>query len=330
MSVAKSLTVVGCLLFGAIGVTALVKHRETLPEVSVAESVEIPLNQERKRLAAPAEPIVVATPPSPMREDLPDAQRMDLFFNTGWPKLPIVETVTYASRVDWLAGRPAWIADYAAHFRTSRHFIARSLNGELDYQSQEVSNGDRFNVLRPEKNVEFYLVVDLSRCRMWVYYLDMDKNERVLLTSYPVGVGREEKGKASGWLTPLGKYTLGSKVAVYRPGTTGLYNNEKTEMIRVFGTRWIPFDQEIKGCSAPARGFGIHGCPWTEGGRGELVEDLTGLCDHSSDGCVRLRTRDMEELFSVIISRPTTIELVRDFFEASPPGKEVEPICQME
>jgi L,D-transpeptidase catalytic domain len=327
MSVAKSLLVASCLLFGAIGVVAFVKHRGALPEASIAESVEISLNQERKSLPVPIEEPIAAV--ASLREDLPNADRMALFFNTGWPKLPIVETVTYSSRVDWHGGRPAWVADYAAHFKTSRHFIARSLNGDLDYLSQNVSNGDRFNVLSQNKNIEFYLVVDLTRCRMWVYYLDLDKSERVLLTSYPVGVGRAEKGKASGLLTPLGKYTLGSKVAVYRPGTMGLYNNEKTEMIRVFGTRWIPFEQEVKGCTAPARGFGIHGCPWIERS-GELVEDLAGLCDHTSDGCIRLRTSDIEELFSVIISRPTTIELVRDFFESTPPGKEVEPICKME
>lgn len=325
MSFAKSLVVGGCLLFGAIGVTAVVKNRQVKADSPGAELVEIPLVQEVKVVAVPEEskPSLIA-----LEAELPDANRMALFFNTGWPKLPIVETVTYSSRVDWLAGRPAWVADYAAHFKTSRHFIARSLNGKVDYQTQNVANGDKFNVLRSDVDLEFYLVADLSRCRMWVYYLDVAKNERVLLTSYPIGVGREEGGRASGLLTPLGKYKLGSKIAVYRPGTMGLYNNEKTEMIRVFGTRWIPFEQEVKGCTAPARGFGIHGCPWSDNSSGELAEDLSGLGDRASDGCIRLQTRDMEELFSIIISRPTTIELVSDFFQATPPGREVEPICQ--
>ena len=77
--------------------------------------------------------------PTPARHDntikdtFPEADRMAQLFRTKGEKLPIVETVSYTSRVDWLKGRPAWIADYAAHFATSRHFIARSLNGKADY-----------------------------------------------------------------------------------------------------------------------------------------------------------------------------------------------------
>jgi len=323
MSFVKTVVVGSCILFGAIGVAAYVKKSgasESQPDVVAIEwESDVAAYQE-------AEP----APAVELRDDveLPEGDRMELFFNTAWPKLPIVQTVAYSSRVDWLDGRPAWVADYASHFKTSRHFIARSLNQDLDYFSQKVSNGDRFNVLRTDVELEFYLVVDLNRCKMWAYYIDTESDERVLMKSYDVGVGRSDSKKASGWLTPLGKYTLGSKIAVYRPGTMGLYNNDKIEMMRVFGTRWIPFDEELRGCTAPARGLGIHGCPWVEV-EGELVEDTSGLGDHSSDGCIRLRTEEMEELFSIIITRPVTIELVGDFFQASLPGTEVEPNCLM-
>lgn len=320
MSFAKSLLIGGVLLFGTIGVAAYLKKQPQKEKEAVEfVALELPQVQEAPVVARPA------APPVAMRDEvLPEADRIDLFFNTGLPKLPIVETVAYSSRVDWLQGRPAWVADYASYYKTSRHFIARSLNQERDYFSQKISNGDRFNVLRNDIELEFYLVVDLSRCKMWAYYIDDEKDERVLMKSYTVGVGRPDEKRASGWLTPVGKYTLGSKIAVYRPGTMGLYNNEKIEMMRIFGTRWIPFDQELRGCTAPARGLGIHGCPWIEV-NGELVEDLSGLGEHSSDGCIRLSTSDMEELFSIIITRPVTIEIVNDFFQASPPGVEVEP-----
>ena len=56
--------------------------------------------------------------------------RIHEFFTTGINKLPIVETITYTPRVQWLEGRAAWVSDYASYYGTSRHFIARSLNGK--------------------------------------------------------------------------------------------------------------------------------------------------------------------------------------------------------
>ena len=98
----------------------------------------------------------------------------------------------------WLKGRPAWIADYAAYYNTSRHFIARSLNGKPDYFSQKVSQGSSFNVFRKDKNIQFFLLVDVSRCKMGFYYIDLDTNESILLKTYRVGLGRLDTSKASG------------------------------------------------------------------------------------------------------------------------------------
>ncbi len=92
-------------------------------------------------------------------------------------------------------------------------------------------------------------------------------------------------------------------------------------MIRVFGTRWIPFEKEIEGCSEPAKGFGLHGLPWTsDPTSGALVESKMSRYD--SDGCIRLAQEDIEEIFSIVITKPTTVELVRDFHEAKLPGVE--------
>ena len=144
--------------------------------------------------------------------ELPEADRIEELFNKDGPKLPIVETITYKSLVPWQKGRPAWLSDYAGHYETSRHFIARSLNGKPDYFKQELAEGARFNVLRKDKNFEFALIVDTSRCKMWFYYVDLDQKQKVLLKTYQVGLGRLDASKTSGLLTPLGKYTLG------RPG----------------------------------------------------------------------------------------------------------------
>lgn len=263
------------------------------------------------------------TTPPPLVEDLPDVDRIDDLFRKD-SKMPLVETITYKSRVDWLKGRPAaWLSDYASHYETSRHFIARSLRGKPDYFDQQIAEGDRFNVLRKDKPISFYLLIDTTRCKMWLYGLDMSTNERHLLKTYKVGLGRQDSTKVSGILTPFGKYTLGSKIAIYKPKVMGYYQGKKTEMITIFGSRWIPFDQEVACCTSPAKGFGLHGVPWEPDAKGQLTEDRSSIGKYQSDGCVRMLTEDIEEVFAIVITKPTTIELVKDFRDAQLPGKEV-------
>jgi hypothetical protein len=358
MTFPKLLALIAIFLFGAIAFAAITKEekktltsKETTQAV-IATSLETPIEVELAheiRVVAPAEkksepvaavePIVAKLeeraktdvkeklpveekPKALPVEEPPEANRIEEFFTKTSSRLPIVETITYKSRVDWQKGRPAWLSDYATHYKTSRHFIARSLNGKADYDKQDVKDGDRFNVLRSDKNYNFHLLIDTSRCKMWFYYHDLDTNERVLLKTYRVGLGRPDSSKLSGLLTPIGKYTLGNKIAIYKPKIMGHYNGQKTEMMRVFGTRWIPFEKEISGCSAPAKGFGIHGVPWSPNSKDELVEDRSSIGKHESDGCVRLASRDMEELFAIIVTKPTTVELVKDFYEAKLPGVE--------
>ena len=256
--------------------------------------------------------------------DFPNVDRIIQLFTTGSAKLPIVETVTYQSSVPWLKGRPAWVADYAVYYGTSRHFIARSLNGKPDYFSQKVADGSRFNIFKKDKKLQFWLLVDVSRCKMGFYYLDLDTNERVLLKTYCVGLGRLESQRPSGTLTPLGRYSLGGRVAIYKPGITGFHQDQKTEMIRVFGTRWLPFEEELERVTASAKGYGIQGAPWVEDPKtGQLIESRDVLSKYDSDGCIRLSSEDIEELFSIVITKPTYIEIVRDFHEAHLPGIEV-------
>jgi hypothetical protein len=266
---------------------------------------------------APARPIVSA------KDDFPTIDRVFQLFTTGSSKLPIVETVNYTSSVPWLKGRPAWIADYATYYNTSRHFIARSLNGKPDYFSQKVVEGSKFNVFRKDKKINFCLLVDVSRCKMGFYYIDLDTDERVLLKTYRVGLGRIDTTKPSGTLTPLGRYSLGSRVAIYKPGMTGYYQDKKVEMIQIFGTRWIPLDQELKLTTVPAKGYGIQGSPWMVNPEGQMVENRETIGAYDTDGCIRMNSEDIEEFFAIILTKPTFIEIVKDFHEAKLPGVEV-------
>jgi hypothetical protein len=339
MNLPKLFIFITLLLFGTIGLISLFRGESNgLPQetvvVETSEPVEIALEQEFRTVGTVTETetanvtmAIQDQKPSDfiakVDEELPTADRIDRLFRKVDPRLPIVETISYKSRVQWLNGRPAWVSDYASHYKTSRHFIARSLNGKRDYFKQNIGIGDRFNVFRLDKDIEFYLLVDVSRSKMWFYYFDKGTDERVLLKTYDVGLGRIDSSQPSGLLTPLGKYSLGEKVAIYKPKQMGWYNGNKVEMVRVFGTRWIPFEEEIEGCTACAKGFGIHGAPFSENDQSELAEDTHGIGKYESDGCVRLKCDDIEEIFSIVITKPAFILLVKDFYDAKLPGTEI-------
>ena len=288
------------------------------------------LKKKPEEASAPACPSECTEAASPVcqviQESLPTIDRIHRLFTIGNNKLPIVETVTYSPRVSWLEGRAAWIADYAAYFNTSRHFIARSLNGKADYYTQKVSHGDRFNVFKHDKPIEFYLLCDLSRCQMHFYYLDFENDERVHLKTYPIGIGRRDATSPSGYLTPTGKYRLGTKVGIYKPGSMGMFQDNEAEMIQIFGTRWIPFGDELEGCTMGSRGYGLHGNPWLpDSDTGNLHECRDLIAKPESDGCIRLNQEDIEELFSIVITKPTTIDIVKSLEDAQLPGREVTP-----
>lgn len=252
-----------------------------------------------------------------------DVDRMSQLFDPYSSSLPIVETVSYTGKVDWLSGRQAYIGDYASHYKTSKHFISRSLHGAGVYFSGVVSKGDRFNVLRADKDIEFHLVLDLSRLKMWLYYFDKGEDQRVLLKSYQVGAGRMDQSSESGFLTPLGTFLLGDEIAVYKPDTIGTYKNEQVEMISVFGTRWIPINRAIGWCRGSYKGIGIHGIPWNFNSEtNEFVEKREDIGYYDSNGCIRLLSEDMEEIFSLIVSRPAYLHIVKDFFSAVLPGQD--------
>lgn len=328
VSAVKTFIIGTVVIFGAIlGSAAWKKKRasvetiEPAPTVAsqVVESLEIvPLS------LAPAPVPVVVTPVHvepvvvPPREEIADVDLIDrLFCLDASLQLPIVETVSFTSRVPWLKGRPAWIADYASHFETSRHFIARCLNHKPDYFSQKVTPGARFNVFRKGIDLSFHLVVDLSQCRLFFYYADAGK--KVLLKTYPLAVGREDPSHPSGSLTPLGKYSLGERVAIYKLGTMGIFRDQKTEMIRIFGTRWIPFDKEIEGCTKKAKGFGLHGAPWIlDVITGQLVEDRAQIGKKTTDGSLWLAQEDIEEIFAIVLTKPTLVEIVKELHDAGP------------
>ncbi len=359
MTLQRIFIVVTILLFGAIGVGALVKRqkKEVQSEASAqtvaktnqgqvktfeGEPIEVDLKKlNSTKNALPSSSLAAAQPASKTNYSkpqatssneakttaaststdlLPDVDRIDLLFQKNSP-LPICETIRYKARVPWKFGKPAWLIDYATHYNTPVDFIVRSVNGRADYTSKTINDGQEFSVLRNDKEFYFLLVIDLPRCKMWFYYVDPEEQERYLLKTYRVGLGRLDSERASGSLTPLGEYKLGSRVAVFKPKMMGMHKHKRVELMQVFGTRWIPFESEVEGCTEPAKGYGIHGTPYDEE-QGVLVRNDSSIGRYESDGCIRLRTQDIEELFAVISTREAYVNIVNDFTQAKLPFKE--------
>ena len=334
MSFIRVFAIAAVALFALVGFMGAVKKKRVKTQVAQEQLVESP----------PAEKVAQTTPVYAVEEEhvveqvqqpllglddtsekevseLDEANHINRFFTTGLSKFSFVETISYKGRVPWLQGRPAWIADYASHYSTSRHFIARSLNGKPDYFTQKVASGDRFNVFSKDVDLEFFLVVDLSKCRMRFYAYDKDQDLRYFVRSYKVGCGRASPDTHSGCLSPIGTFKLGDKVAIYKEGVEGYFKDTKVEMISIFGTRWIPYGGEEDSTLAAIKGFGMHGAPWDrDETTGELIEDRESVGHYTSDGCIRLLKEDMEELFSIVITKPTTVQIVKNFQEAKLPG----------
>ena len=349
MTLQRIFFVVTIVLFGAIGVGALVKRqkKEVQPEalgqpltktsqgqvkVFEGEPIEVDLKKlNNSKNVLPASSTLAASQTLTSQKTktsvaaastdlLPDVDRIELLFQKNSP-LPICETIRYKARVPWKFGKPAWLVDYATHYNTPVDFIVRSINGRPDYTTRTINDGQEFTVLRNDKEFYFLLVIDLPRCKMWFYYVDPEEQERYLLKTYRVGLGRLDAERSSGSLTPLGQYKLGSRVAVFKPKMMGMHKNKRVELMRVFGTRWIPFESEVEGCTERAKGYGMHGTPYGEE-QGVLVRNDESIGRYESDGCIRLSSQDIEELFAVISTRESYVLIVNDFMQAKLPFKE--------
>lgn len=321
MAIARILLIGSTALFSMIAITAVIKKSRTHEKEnsSQIEKKKVPCIIQQSEIEKPC------TKPLSLKGELPSIDRIhQLFSKNPNSQLPIIETISYSSSVSWLAGRPAWLNDYADYYQTSSYFILRSLGAQGDYSQQRIVEGNRFNVFRRDKKIEFYLLVDISRCKMGFYYFDVGTNERVLLKTYSIGLGKLDSTKPSGTLTPLGRYLLGKRVAVYKLDTKGVYQNKNVDMVTVFGTHWIPFELEVDRSTEPAKGYALQGSPWVVDASSEqLIEDLTCIGGYCSNGCIRLASKDISELFAIIITQPTFIEIVKDFSEATLPGIEV-------
>lgn len=118
------------------------------------------------------------------------------------------------------------------------------------------------------------VVVEKSKFRLTVFVGD------VMLRRYQVGLGKDNK-------TPEGEFKIKTRLPDpkwFKPGV-GELPPEHPE--NILGTRWLGFAE--KEGFAEASTFGIHG-----------TRDDSSIGTESSNGCVRMHNKDVEELFEWI------------------------------
>ncbi len=104
-------------------------------------------------------------------------------------------------------------------------------------------------------------------------------SENMVLNEYPIGTGKFGK-------TPVGRFKISDKVKEppwFKDGRVIPYGNPEN----VLGTRWMKLES-IDGQTGLS-GYGIHG-----------TDDETSIGKESSEGCIRLKNRDVEELYKIV------------------------------
>ncbi len=157
----------------------------------------------------------------------------------------------------------------ASKYNTNYEFIVRINNKHRT----SIKVGERLKILKGNVTV----LVDKSD-----YTLTLLLDGR-FIKQYPVGTGKSDK-------TPVGKFIVDNKLinpVWYSPD--GIY--QFGDPNNILGTRWIGFEDK-KGLY----GYGIHG-----------TTDPSSIGKEMSNGCIRLRNEDVEDLFDYVKPKLTVV-----------------------
>jgi len=158
----------------------------------------------------------------------------------------------------------------ASKYNTNYEFIVRINNKHRT----SIRVGERLKILKGNVTV----LVDKSD-----YTLTLLLDGR-FIKQYPVGTGKSDK-------TPEGKFIVDNKLinpVWYSPdGLIYEYGDPKN----ILGTRWIGFDDKNG-----LNGYGIHG-----------TTDPDTIGKEMSNGCIRLRNEDVEDLFDYVKAKMTVV-----------------------
>lgn len=164
------------------------------------------------------------------------------------------------------------LAKIAKKFDTSYEFIMR-INKK---PRTLIKVGERLKIL----NGNLSLLVDKSD-----YTLTVLLNDH-FIKQYSIGIGKSNK-------TPVGEFVIDNKLinpTWYSPDGVYEYGDPKN----VLGTRWIGFEDKDG-----FYGYGIHG-----------TTDPDSIGKDMSNGCIRLRNEEVEELFDFV--KPKTRVIMQE------------------
>ena len=161
------------------------------------------------------------------------------------------------------------LIEIATKFNTNYEFIMRINNKHRT----SIRVGEHLKILKGKVTV----LVDKSD-----YTLTLLLDGR-FIKQYPVGTGKSDK-------TPEGKFVIDYKLknpVWYSPDGIYQFGDPKN----VLGTRWIGFEDK-KGLY----GYGIHG-----------TTDPNSIGKEMSNGCVRLKNEDVEDLYDYVRAKMTVV-----------------------
>ncbi|MGR3300864.1 MAG: L,D-transpeptidase family protein [Candidatus Scalindua sp.] len=157
----------------------------------------------------------------------------------------------------------------ASQFNTNYEFIVRINNKHRT----SIRVGERLKILKGNVTV----LVDKSD---YTLTLLLDGH---FIKQYPVGTGKSDR-------TPEGKFVVDNKLinpVWYSPDGIYQFGDPKN----VLGTRWIGFEDK-----EGLYGYGIHG-----------TADPDSIGKEMSNGCIRLKNEDVEDLFDYVKPKMTVV-----------------------
>ncbi len=167
----------------------------------------------------------------------------------------------------------------AAKYRITARYLMKRLNGRENINM--LWAGERLKVVQGP----FHAVVDLGDRRLYVFHGEH------YYTDFEVSIGK------AGRETPVDDYVVADKLADdfswTDPDTGEQFRPGDPEFM--LGTRWI----KLVGDRVGDGGIGIHG-------RNPAHDDRP-LGEAVSRGCIRMRNRDVEELYDLLIPRHSRV-----------------------
>ena len=146
---------------------------------------------------------------------------------------------------------------------------------ELLQESNGITDPRRIQIGKRIKVVTDKFRVEVSKSKKILRLLSGD----VVLNEYPVGTGKFGS-------TPTGKFRISDRVKEppwFKDGRVIPYGDPQN----ILGTRWMALKSADE--QKELTGYGIHG-----------TDDDSSIGKESSQGCIRLLNRDVEELFKIL------------------------------